>query len=78
MFAQLEKEESKTTGGEQQSTVNGAEGDEEILPEDLATGATQARDSTILEDFMNGASWQVTERNGDQFYPAISTMTRSS
>ena len=41
------------------------EEDEEPAPEALSTGATTAQDSAILDDFINGASLQVTERNGD-------------
>ncbi len=53
---QLEKEDQASAEGEAEEEVP--------LPEALSS-TVQTQDSAILEDFINGASLQVTERNGD-------------
>ena len=62
---QFEKETGKDFGKEQRTPGEEEEDeDEEPLPETFS-GASQLQNSAILDDFINGASLQVTERNGE-------------
>ena len=84
LCVQLEKEGGKESGKEEHTSGEEEEDEDEEPAPGTLSGASQMQDSAILDDFINGASLQVTERNGEHLsadpdlqHSAVSTSFRT-